>query len=209
MILNNIEKNNKLWVIGAGSSLKDFPIDYLKNDPTIGINNMTSYIVPKYHLWTNRKRWSEFGSNINKRSILIFGEGIPQKNIREHYQGSYIRLNYVDKPKTKINYKNDIIFGHFRTAGCLAIVLANIMGAKEILVIGMDGYTLYNKRSLNQEKASHHIYGKGYTDDSSWEECLKKDNQVKDALDDIKASGIDFKILTPTVFKEHYKNGKT
>ena len=205
MILDGIEKDQTIWIVGAGSSLTDYPKTNFKSGISIGINNVP--IETDYHLWTNRKRWSEFGKNAKPKKSLIIGEGISHENIRKFYQGSYVKLNYKDEPGLSLKYDGEVIYGHFRTAGCLAIMLAHVMGANKIYVIGMDGYTLHSREDLDSGAAAQHAYGRGFTDDASWKDCLEKDRQVGIALDAIKEAGIEFKIVTPTVFKDHYCAG--
>ena len=100
MEIDNLEKGHNMVVVGAGGSLKDFKSDIVKfidkvDGSVIGINKMTDFYFPKYHLWTNRQRWGSFGSCINSGSILLFGPSIKKKAIRQHYHGPINRLDYV------------------------------------------------------------------------------------------------------------------
>ena len=53
------EKGGNFLIVGAGGTLKEHAgaiksfIDQ-SNSSTIGINYMTEFCVPDYHLWTNR-----------------------------------------------------------------------------------------------------------------------------------------------------------
>ena len=68
----------------------------------------------------------------------------------------------------------------------------------------MDGFTLYSKEDLLSKKVNHHCYGAGYTDDASWNEEVFKDKMVDEGLHALKKYGVDFRILTPTKFKDFY-----
>ena len=103
-----------------------------------------------------------------------------------------------------IGYESNVIFGKFRTAGCLAIMIAFLMGANPIYVVGMDGYTLHNQADLMNKNAHHHMYGEGYTDDADWRKCLSKDQSVQECLDKLRAFGVKFSIVTQTKFTNHY-----
>ena len=135
---------------------------------------------------------------------MIFGSGIPKKLIRKHHDGKYIVVDYEDKQGVKLDYRDKKIYGCFRTAGVLAIMVAHVMGASKISIVGMDGYTLKSKKDLDKGSGSQHCYGKGFTDDSSWKECVEKDDIVKKALKDLSNYGVKFSILTPTVFADYY-----
>jgi len=136
----------------------------------------------------------------------LIGERVTNEIVRQHFQGSYIRINYIDKDEDSISYRDGIIRGRFRTAGCLSIVLAHIMGASDINIVGMDGYTLHGRNSIDKKRASQHIYGKGMTDGTSWKECERKDELVNEVLNNIRNFGVKFRITTPTMFKE-FSNG--
>ena len=197
-------------VIGAGGTLKEYekPIKkFLGRDNvfTIGINNMTAFHVPTYHLWTNKQRWRDFGNCINaEKSKLMFGAGLSEKLIKKHFNGDYIVVDYLDEEGIAIDYKDGMISGCFRTAGCLAIFLVYLFGASEIYIVGMDGSTLHGKDEIESGNQSHHVYGKGFTDDSSWEKCLEKDRLVYENLNALSSYGVKFKIITPTKFEKFY-----
>jgi hypothetical protein len=206
------QKGRTAVVIGAGGMLREHenPIKkFLDRDNvfTIGINNMTAFHVPTYHLWTNKQRWRDFGSCIDaEKSKLMFGASLPQKLIRKHFKGDYITVNYLDEEGIAIDYKDGIISGCFRTAGCLAVLLVHLFGAAEIYIAGMDGYTLHEKEKIEDGSQSHHVYGKGFTDDSSWEKCLEKDRLVYENLNALDDYGVKFRIITPTKFEKFYDN---
>jgi hypothetical protein len=194
-------------IIGAGSSIKTYEDkirNFIKDKKTVGINNMAHLFIPDFHVWTNNQRLRDYGSCINSNSELILGYGIKQKIIDKHKIKSFIRLEYEGNEGTQINIKDCKVFGYFRTAGCLSIMIAHYLGAKNIYVVGMDGYTLYSQEELKNKEKDHHCYGSGHTDDVSWEKCLIKDEKVYNCLRSINDYGIKFSILTPTKFKDFY-----
>ena len=207
--LSDIKGNNVL-IVGAGSTVKhnrDKIIKFIErnNVLTIGINYMTSILYPDFHLWTNKKRYRDLGSCINaEKSTILFGNDMPESLIKKHNKGKYITITYVDERGQDIDYKDGVIYGDFRTAGVLAIMLAYTNKAESINIVGMDGFTLYSRKELLKEKKSHHCYGRGYTDDASWAKCKHKDNLVDNALHKLREYGVNFAILTPTKFKDFY-----
>jgi len=212
MQLYRCENGRKFLIIGAGKSILDYK-DKIKafiekHDPvTIGINKITDIFIPKYHVWTNRQRWGAFGECTSEKSILLVGKSITDNAIKKKYNGTINRIDYVDAPNTPIQFKENVIYGFFRTAGVLSIMIAHVMGSSEIYIVGMDGYTLHSENDLKENKHSHHCYGKGYTDDADWKKCVLKDRQVDLALHDLATAGVEFSIITPTKFKDFYKSG--
>ena len=208
------EKGKSFLIIGAGGSLREYsdPIKKFiekENAVTIGINKMTGFHIPDYHLWTNKQRWHDFGDCISSDSRLIFGAGLNTKLINRHYQGEYIQVDYTDSPErtakqSGVGYDDGVIYGNFRTAGCLAVVISHLFGAENIYIVGMDGYTLHDQKEVLDGLLNQHVYGNGSTDGATWEQCIYKDEQVDQALHEIKEYGVAFKILTPTKFTDFY-----
>ncbi len=213
-----IHKGRSFMVVGAGGTIVEYSDkiqDFIKskNLITIGVNKMTSFVTPVYHLWTNTGRLLEFGECISKASKLMLGGNLA-KNIRAKFC-NHILVDYVDSPKSKLGYRNRTITGHYRTAGCLSIMLAHLMGAKNIYVVGMDGYTLYSKEEVRSNRRNQHVYEKGFTDvkcdneakfERAWKVCIVKDKMVYNVLKKINGFGIKFNIITPTKFKRFYSS---
>lgn len=205
-------KGKHVMIVGAGRTVVDYKDEILKyisdNDiTTIGINLMTSFCIPDYHLWTNRQRYGTQYSCISDKSKLMFGENISDELVRRHWKGDFERINYKNESILPISYKDGIIYGNFRTAGILAIMIAHVKGASKIDIVGMDGFTFYSKKELDNKEKSHHCYGSGYTDDADWEKCLGKDKMVDDGLHSMEDYGVNFRILTPTIFRDFYCQG--
>jgi hypothetical protein len=210
--LIDTKKGKRSLIICAGPSIIEFKdkIQALydnENTFTIGINNMTHLFIPDYHLWTNTQRFRTYGKNIKDSSTVLLGSGINLKTIKSVIgDREYILINYTGmlKKRLPIDYKNGKIFGYYRTAGCLAIMISYLMGASEIDIVGMDGYTKNKYSELEDENKSQHCYGKGFTDTADWETAKIKDEDIYYTLRSLKKYGINFRILTPTVYKEFY-----
>ena len=206
------EERSSVVIVGAGASIQKYynQIDgFIQDSDSVifGINNMTDYWTPHLHLWTNTQRFRTYGSNISPESILLLGQNIPLKIINNVIDNKkYFLINYTDMNKNiPIGYKKGKIYGYYRTAGCLAIMIAHLMGAEKINLVGFDGYTLHSQRDLVSAKKDQHCYGSGHTDTADYETCIKKDIEINSVLCDLKAYGIKFNILTPTKYSEFYK----
>lgn len=196
-----MEHGNNIVIIGAGSTLLDYKsklYEFIRTNKaiTIGINNMTSIFIPNYHLWIDKNRFLKFGDTINNSSIPIFNYKWSDTFIRTHWNGKYKRVYYTDD-QNKLSLTGKFINGNFRTAGSLAIMMAYKWNKNnKIFIAGMDGYT-YNSNKV-------HCYGIGFTDRRN--EAQNKDDIVQKTLDSIHSFGVNFKIITPTVFKDYYEN---
>lgn len=206
-------KGENVFIIGAGATIKEYQkqIDDFINETEpiiIGVNNMTDFWTPDYHLWTNSERFRTYGQNICENSKLLLGQNIPLKVINSIIGNrKYFLVNYTDFDESiPIGYKNGKIYGCYRTAGCLSIMIAHLMGASEINIVGMDGYSMHKHEDLTSGKESQHCYKKGFTDTANWKTCVKKDKIINGVLYNLQKHGINFKILTPTKYEDYYDN---
>ena len=97
-----IEYGNDFLIVGAGASLRDnvkvvkrFTSE--KDLRTIGINKMTEFIVPDYHLWTNNQRLRDQADCIHPFSTLMIGSWI-RPELRKILNGNYINVYYTKNP---------------------------------------------------------------------------------------------------------------
>jgi hypothetical protein len=210
--LENTEKGKTFLICGAGSTLSDYTEEILsfverESPVVVGVNNMTGLLSPDYHVWTNTQRFKDFGHTVQPESTPLFSKKMKNNIIRQHWKGEYVSVEYTDHEGLRISYNKGIINGYYRTAGCLSIMIAHIMGASRIYIVGMDGYTYRNKQDIDDGKTGQHFYGKGMTDGYDWEGCLHKDKLVADVLRSIKKYGVEFSIITPTIFSDFYRGG--
>lgn len=208
----NIICGKDVLIIGSGYSIvENFNSikKYIekKNPVIFGINNMTGFFIPEYHLWTNKQRYRDLGGCVKKESHLMFSYKIPTSLIRKHWQGDYYSVVYYDDKKYTrrlIITEDGVLKGFFRNAGSLAVALSHVMGAKEINLVGIDGFSLYKKEELIKNNKNQHCYGKGFTDDATYNQCVEKDKYIYDSYITMHEFGIEFKILTKTKYEKFY-----
>ena len=207
------EKGKSILILCTGSTVKekkkDIDVFIEKERPVlIGVNNLSGFWVPDYHIWTNNGRFRTFGKNIKSKSTLLLGSNISIKVINNTIgTRDYIVLERVDREGSPIDYRNGVIYGYHRTVGCVAITVSYLLGAKEINIVGMDGHTLNSYEDVRSGRKAHHFYDEKYVPYSP-EICVKKDEITKSVLQNLKNYGINFNIITPTVFKKFYDGNK-
>ena len=115
--LLGVRKEQGAIIIGAGSSIKEYEkkIDtFIKKENLfiIGVNNMTAFWTPDYHVWTNNQRFRTYGKNIKPESTLLLGTNISLKVV-SHIIGSrpYIPLYREDREGISIDYKDGKVYG--------------------------------------------------------------------------------------------------
>lgn len=203
-------KGREILIVCAGSTVKKYNHkikEYIKkyNPIIFGINNTTDYFIPNYHLYTNTKRFRNFGHKIHKKSQILLSYGLNLKLIKDTIGSrEYTLINFTDmKEGVPIGYRKGKIFGFYRTAGNLSIMISHLMGSSNITIVGMDGHTLYNYEDVKSGKKSHHCYDEKYVP-FPLDICKKKDGITKGVLQSLKNYGVQFRILTPTVYKNFY-----
>lgn len=184
-------------IICTGSTLKHYKTQitdfWSRSDKTtvIGVNKMT--ILPiedliEYNLWTNQGGFKRHYVSNGKRLILSkkLWKSVPRISMNWS-KNKQIREAIVIHDDIKI----------WRNAGCRAIQYAHDQGANNIYVVGKDGFTL-------KYKGDQHCWGSGYTDNSDMVYAKDKDNVIYNCLRGMKNKGVNFKILTPTIYEEFY-----
>ena len=177
-----------------------------KKPIVLGINNITDLYHPDIHLWTNNERLKQFGGCILKKSTVFIGCHILAENLERHKITDYTLIDYTDRDKTEKPFydsKNGIIKGYYRTSGCLAIMICHLLGAKNIYIAGLDGFSF-------DLKQSGEIHWYTSADEKKKLTCTEYyflyDAPMKTILDTLKKTGLYFKIITPTLFNEHYSD---
>ncbi len=183
----------------CSSAITRFRIGLKK--PTIGMNRVSERCLLDYHLFTNNARIKDCFDNkyMSPYSNYLIGSHIKENNRPDR---DYTLIKYTDRnPMEPMKYDSGTIQGYYRTSGCLAIMIAHLMGAKKIYVAGMDGFThnFDGHVHFHDDDRSNMNNVKSKTE--WWE---RYDKPVKKVLNNLKAFGIDFEIITPTLFKEHY-----
>lgn len=212
--LDKKHKKNSL-IICAGSSINNefYKIEkFIKNNiddlDIFAINNILPELKKyvNYHIFTNTQRFRTYGNKIDfQNHEVLLGKNI-NINLKNKIvkNNDYYNIDYTDKEGIPLGYKNGKINGFFRTAGCLTIFISHLMKHKNISVVGHDGYTLYNYNELESKENSQHWYGEGFTDTATYKTCSYKDKLIYNVLDNLKDYGVNFKILTKTLYSNHY-----
>ncbi len=173
-----------------------------QNIITIGCNKIMDLITPVYHIFTNHDKYQAYGGSLHKTSRLILGSHMSSDLIKKHKPHEYISVNYTDRdPKEPIRYDKGkgVIHGYYRTSGNLAIMLSHLMGARNIYLAGMSGFTYHFDGMIHYYKAEIKRDSKSRKE---WYE--KYDKPAISSLGNLKKFGIKFKIITPTLYEQHF-----
>lgn len=203
-------------IIGTGPSLskhwrqvEELRIKY--NAVTLGANNVSEFLYPSYHCFTNRKRYIAFAGSIESSiSRVLLSPYLSKSLIKRHYRGPYETLMYINDHEQEFHINDGVIQASCRTAGVLLIGVAIVMGAERIFVAGMDGYN----KLIEEGKPIHHYDNdifKNEDDNEDRQRLLKTEllnaRFLTEISEYLKRLGRQpFSIITPTVHQAHFKS---
>jgi len=200
--LINKYPDRNFMVIGTGKSLiTHLPkiLQFIKdhNVITIAINNIPPEIHPDFHLWTNNQRFSKYGKITNPNLGIMIGAHIQAKFLAKNKIKKFIKIPCHDRDQNEpIVFKKGKMRGYYKTAGNQAILISHILGAKQVYVVGMDGF------ALNFDGGTHY-YKDGKEELKTLKDWKQRDAIVAKALKELHTI-TKFKIITPTIHESYY-----
>ena len=200
---------------------------------TFGCNNISHIFIPDYHVWGDRRRYLMFGENTSRKSKVIFSRAIPN-NIRKKHKKIIKKFKVIDfkdlkmktLPNTIFNTIGCLVMLYVHSKGASDISIVGMDGytyySQNELNNGLQLQHCYND-GIDKLPSNYDIYkNTGYTDvitdyeyaesdenkkkdkDTFYNHCKNKDEFIYNALKSLKEYGVNFEILTPTVYKEFY-----
>lgn len=205
----NRHKGKKFLIIANGPSIKKYKksIDKLIEKEkfiTIGCNSLEALYKPDYHIFVSKKRLLKYISEVNKDSILMVPTCFGKEMVQENFNGKceYIEIKMVDK-STKNPTKGVVQQHIYLNVGVAAVLTALQMGAKEIIMVGMDGYKDENTKEIE------YFYNEDGIREDKEISCQKYGNlkiELDLVGDFLGKKGVPFSIITPTSHNKYYKN---
>lgn len=205
----NRHKGRDFLILANGPTLKDYrgkiKTFINKYNPVIlGANFLGGLFVPHYHVFNNKRRFTDYVDTVNPKSKLLIGQYIPEDMIRECTSRDYEYVYYADKLNYNFGINNGVINTNCRTVAVFLLGLAIVMGAKRVFSVGMDGYLqykdadnvfhFYNEKDEKQE--TEMILERHYS-------CQRFIEKIDAYL--LKTGKEGVHILTPTSYKAFYK----
>lgn len=205
----NRHKNKKFLIICNGPSIKKYQAQINKliqtnKYITIGCNYLENLFKPNYHLFLSRKRFLKYISTVNTKSILLTPSFFGKEMIMENYNGKYENIEIKLIKNLKDSPLKNIVQQHvFLNVGISAILTAYQMGAKEIIIVGMDGYRDQKSKEIP------YFYDENGNPENKEISSQKYGNlvlQLDTVGNFLMEKGIPFSIITPTSHSKYYKN---
>jgi len=176
---------------------------------TLGANNITPFIHPRYHAFTNRKRFERYAETIDpERSRVLVSPYFRRALIRRHYRGPYEEIAYVADNDAPFDIRDGIIQASGRTVSVLLIGVAAVMGAGRILVAGLDGFGGVLSGGRAEAGAMYHADTEVLKAEAR--EYEEVDRYTRRFLAEIqhylaREGREPFAIVTPTAYEDHHR----
>jgi hypothetical protein len=205
----NIHKNKKFLIIANGPSVKIYHKkikEFIEREKpiTIGCNFVSGQYEPNYHIFVNKKRFLKYFSSVSSKSRLIVPSYFGKKILKENCFRDFEYVN-IQKAKSSDQTVFDELSQYvvYLNVGIAGIITACQMGAKEIVVVGMDGYGGEGSKKIKYFYNENDIPDNKDVASFRYENIVNELRRVGSFLDKL---GIPFYIITPTSHKVFYKN---
>jgi len=166
-VYSSRHKGKDFLILGTGGSISKYGDQikkFIEDNQliTIGINGVFRFFDPDYLAIYNRGRFVQYGEKINKdKSVALLSCYFSDNLIKRHNNAKYELAMYIDHNDTSLCYIDDEYIVHHTGASISrSILIAHVMGAKNIYVAGADGLS-------SNDQASFHFHNdkyKGKTD---------------------------------------------
>lgn len=135
-----IWNNEDVFIIGGGSSLKNFDWNLLKPELTIGCNAafLLGSEICKICIFCDTSFFNKFKKELVNYTGILFTNSVGLQNTKEKYLWTLPRIS-------KGLSINALGFGG--NTGCSAINLALLLGAKRVFLLGMDADVSVDRKS--------------------------------------------------------------
>lgn len=202
-------KGQDFLIIATGPSLREYQDKIrefiAKVAPVVMAGNfIDNMFVPHYHAFVNRKRFCNYAQAINPASKVLLSPHLPKKVIRRFFTGGHEEIafeNLYPSAEGNIRVSDGIVYAKGGTIATILMGVAVVMGARNIYVAGLDGYS--------RGSATHHypeIDNKPLDDLLVVERCTKEQLAcVRQYLHENEPLNGNVFIITPTVYDTYYK----
>jgi 4-hydroxy 2-oxovalerate aldolase len=206
----NRHKEKTFLILGNGPTLREYRTQIQefidKYQPIVmGANYLGSLFKPHYHAFYNKRRFINYIDTVDKDSIILIGQHIPDEMIIDYTPRSYEKIYYVDA-LSDFDITDGVIQSNCRTISVLLLGVAIVMGAEKIFAAGLDGYVSadVNGEILFYDEKERKLDRDIIIDMQRWNK--KYVGQINDYFVSMGKEGIH--ILTPTSYGEFYKGIK-
>jgi hypothetical protein len=157
--LRNECEGEDVFVVGTGTSLRDFDFSLLNGRLTIALNDAVFLFPPSYHLWnditcTDRYKphpYEEWTAIVCKRKSAEWLYGCTAFKRRES-----VHVYHQFAQCSDVKMDDDSLFCN-NTVSTAAVVLARKLGAKNVYLLGCDAYFVGSAEYCTQDTGGRDV----------------------------------------------------
>lgn len=147
------------WVVGTGTSLRDFDYEKLSGRLTIALNDAARFFEPWCLIHSDEALWTHYkGLALNSTRAVVCQPASVRHYLQDKkcaFRSKLYAFKRVHEPK--IGRGDELLYCE-RTVATAAIYLAWKLGASRIFLLGVDGYRLGRKFYYADGTASRRHY---------------------------------------------------
>jgi hypothetical protein len=187
----------------TASSLQGDVLDFIaRRRPLVfGCNNLPEGYEVDYHVYVNRQRFMDHGHKLGAECRLLlspyFLDSQIQKVLGSRAYELLMYRNIYPGSEGSLDIRDGAVYAQGATVGPLACGAALVMGAKNLFIAGMDGYSI---------SAETHHYAE--PDNKQRDELLEQERRTHGLLKDIagfcEAAGGRLRLITPTAYEQYH-----
>lgn len=194
--LANKHKDGDIYIVGTGPSMRVFPVDFLKDKTTIGLNQAWRYRELTYSITVHPELVLEYQKTQNAhRTTWIIKKKPPMENLEFSDPNYYVFHTEQENYELFSKPKPDTLFIG-RGVQQTAMHMAAIMGAKNIILVGVDMTDLGGEHHGHDQHVKFH----GMEPSDVYAEYRKVTAKVRSTL---LRKGINTLTLTPFLGAVH------
>lgn len=130
-------KGGDIYIVGTGPSMRVFPVDFLHDKTTIGLNQAWRYLKLKYCITVHPELFSDYEKDQRNKTTWIIKKKPPMEHLDLDDPVHYVFHTEQENYELLVKNKPDTLFIG-RGVQQTAMHLASIMGAKNIFLVGID-----------------------------------------------------------------------
>jgi len=193
--LTDKHKGQDIYIVGTGPSMRVFPVDYLNNKITIGLNQAWRYSKLSYCITVHPELFLEYQKEKKNETTWIIKKKTPMEYLELDDPNHYVFHTEQENYELLTKQKQNVLFIG-RGVQQTAMHVAYLMGAKNIILVGVD------MTDLNGEHHGHnqHVKFHGFAPDDVYAEYRKITAKVRSVL---LRKGINTLTLSPFIGAVH------
>ncbi len=183
------------YIVGTGPSMRCFPLDFLKDKFTIGLNQAYKHFTPVFSITVHPELLVEWSAGKCCETQWLVKRKAPMENLKLDDKDFYVFHTSPDLDTVSRRPKDTLYIGE--GVQCTAMDLAARMGARTLILVGCDATSLHGDHHGHDQ----HVRFLGQKPEDQYRLYRKRTAQTRKVLRD--SFGVQTLSLTPFIGSGH------